>query len=71
MTTSAQQTVLSTQELEALHACAGGAAIAAPVREALAAKGMLASAASDASLTPAGRHALDVHTPGTVPGIDT
>jgi hypothetical protein len=71
MTTSTQQTVLSTEELDALRACTDGAAVAAPMREALAAKGMLASPEPDASLTPAGRHALDVHTPGTVPGIDT
>jgi hypothetical protein len=71
MTTSAQQTVLSTEELDALRACAQGGAIAPAMREALAAKGMLASPAPGASPTPAGQHALDVHSPGRVPGIDT
>ncbi|GAB3735408.1 hypothetical protein GCM10028862_19160 [Luteimonas pelagia] len=71
MTTSTQQTVLSTEEIQALRACADGNAVPAEAREALAAKGMLAGGDDAACLTPAGRHALDVHTPGSVPGIDT
>lgn len=69
MTTSDQPCVLDVAELAALRALARGdeAAVPRPVFDALAAKGMLGA---DGTLTPAGRHAIDVnHTP-TVPGLD-
>lgn len=74
MTTTSQQTVLTEDELAALRAIAADAAdtLAPAMREALAAKGMLATGdGAHCSLTPAGSHAIDVSGPGQVPGIDT
>lgn len=73
VTTSAQQTVLTDAELACLRDVAGGAPRAAqdPALCALVAKGMLTSEDADhRTLTPAGRHAVDVAGPGMVPGID-
>ena len=73
MTTSAQQTVLTEEELRCLRAVANDAA--PPSDEAtvaaLAAKGMIDGAGSTCALTPAGQHAIHVSQPGCVPGIDT
>lgn len=73
MTTSAQQTVLTEQEIDCLRAVAQGKAQAADQATiaALAAKGMLGSDEASATLTPAGQHAIHVNEPGCVPGIDT
>jgi len=73
MTTSAQQTVLTDEELRCLRAVARDAAQPsdAPTIAALAAKGMIAGIAAGAALTPAGQHAIHVSEPGRVPGIDT
>lgn len=73
MTTSTQQTVLSVDELRCLREVAQGMTRPAddPQLGALVAKGMLdADDASHHTLTPAGRHAVDVAGPGMVPGID-
>jgi hypothetical protein len=73
VTTSAQQTVLTDDELACLRRIAQGEAAAVPdaAKAALVAKGMLAGdPAAPATLTPAGRHAVDVAGPGMVPGID-
>ena len=72
MTTTAQQTVLSTDELACLAAIDNGAGEpATAVADALAAKGMLAVAPDGAlRLTPAGRLAIHMPGPGDVPGID-
>ena len=76
MTTSAQQTVLTGDEISCLRDVARGMPRLAddPMVRALVAKGMLdADDADDANrhtLTPAGRHAVDVAGPGMVPGID-
>ena len=71
MTTSQQPAPLSTDEIACLRTCANNAHAVAPhVRETLAAKGMLQREAGHYLLTPAGRHALDVGEPGTVPGLD-
>ncbi len=73
MTTSAQQTVLTEEELRCLRSVAKGAA--QPSDEttiaALAAKGMIDGSQTSAALTPAGQHAIHVSEPGRVPGIDT
>lgn len=73
VTTSTQQTVLTEQEIEFLRGFAAGAGNGDPARlVALAAKGMIDDAeAAIPALTPAGQHALQVGSPGTVPGIDT
>lgn len=74
MTTTSQQTVLTEGELAGLRAVATGAGdrLAPAMREALVAKGMLATGdGAHCSLTPAGSHAIDVSGPGRVPGIDT
>ena len=75
MTTSTQQTVLTTEELACLRALAQGTAPAAgqdSMVEALAAKGMLSTDNTARHvLTPAGHHALNVDMPGTLPGIDS
>lgn len=76
MTTSTQQTVLTGDEIRCLRDVARGMPRSTddPTLCALVAKGMLdAGDAGDASrhtLTPAGRHAVDVAGPGMVPGID-
>lgn len=73
MTTSAQQTVLTAQELESLRQFASGTGDCDRTQlAALAAKGMIDDAdAASPALTPAGHHALHVGSPGSVPGIDT
>lgn len=73
MTTSTQQTVLTGDEIRCLRDVAQG--MSRPPDDhvlcALVAKGMLdADDASRHTLTPAGRHAVDVSGPGMVPGID-
>lgn len=73
MTTSTQQTVLTGDELRCLRDVARGMARSSDNAQldALVAKGMLdADDASHHTLTPAGRHAVDVAGPGMVPGID-
>lgn len=73
MTTSTQQTVLTGDEISCLRDVARGVPRPAndPTLYALVAKGMLdADDASHHTLTPAGRHAVDVTGPGMVPGID-
>lgn len=72
MTTSSQPSVLTTEELACLRACAEGqpAPGAGPVLESLAAKGMLEIHEGRPSLTPAAEHALHPGEPGTVPGLD-
>lgn len=73
MTTSTQQTVLTGDEIRCLRHVAQGMSIPPedPSLCALVAKGMLdADDASRHTLTPAGRHAVDVAGPGMVPGID-
>lgn len=73
MTTSTQQTVLTDDELRCLRDVARGLARSSDNMQldALVAKGMLdADDASHRTLTPAGRHAVDVSGPGMVPGID-
>lgn len=69
MTTSAQQDVLSTEEIACLRACADGRTPDAEMVRRLVAKGMLQPDGGNAP-TPAGWHALDVDAPGVVPGID-
>lgn len=75
MTTSSQQTVLTDAELAGLRAIATAGAtdqVSTALRDALAAKGMLATEdGAHYHLTPAGAHAVDVTGPGNVPGIDT
>ena len=74
MTTSAQQTVLTAEEMACLRDCAEGnagprdAALLASVT----AKGLV-QAGDDRrpTLTPAGHHLLHGHVPGTVPGLDS
>jgi hypothetical protein len=69
MTTTSQQEVLSTEEIDCLRACAEGRNPDPAMLRTLAAKGML-QAGDGHVLTPAGRHALDVGAAGIVPGID-
>lgn len=73
MTTSAQQSVLTEEELRCLRAVANGAVQSSdePTIGALAAKGMIDASSATAVLTPAGQHAIHVSEPGRVPGIDT
>ena len=72
VTTTSQQTVLSTAELTCLLECASGTAVVDhAIAQALVAKGMLEDADGHHVLTPAGHHALHVDQPGAVPGIDT
>jgi hypothetical protein len=73
MTTSAQQNVLTEEELRCLRAVAKGAAQPSdePTLAALAAKGMIDGTQASAVLTPAGQHAIHVSEPGGLPGIDT
>lgn len=73
MTTSAQQTVLTEEELRCLRAAANGDLQHSdqPTIEALAAKGMIDGTQAGAVLTPAGNHAIHVEQPGNIPGIDT
>ena len=73
MTTSTQQTVLTADEIGCLRDVARG--VPRPTDDAtlcaLVAKGMLdADDARRHTLTPAGRHAVNVAGPGMVPGID-
>ena len=73
MTTSTQQTVLTADEIDCLRDVARGTSRPTDdlVLCALVAKGMLdADDASRHTLTPAGRHAINVAGPGMVPGID-
>lgn len=73
MTTSTQQTVLTGDEIGCLRDVARGVPrpVDDPALRALVAKGMLdADDASRHTLTPAGRHAVDVGGPGMLPGID-
>ena len=73
VTTSTQQTVLTGDEIRCLRDVAQGLSHPPddPALGALVAKGMLdADDASRHTLTPAGRHAVDVAGPGMVPGID-
>lgn len=73
MTTSTQQTVLTGDEIRCLRDVAQGMSRLPddPALSALVAKGMLdADDASRHTLTPAGRHAINVAGPGIVPGID-
>lgn len=72
MTTSAQQTVLTDEEIACLRELAKGIHKPAdsPEVRALAAKGMLETKTAGCTLTPAGLHAVNVSGPGTVPGID-
>ena len=70
---STQQTVLPGDEIACLRDVAEGRQYATtdPAITALVAKGMLSSDdASRHTLTPAGRHAINVGEPGMVPGID-
>ena len=72
VTTTSQQSVLSTAELTCLLDCARGMPVVDHViAQALVAKGMLEDADGNHVLTPAGQHALHVDQPGAVPGIDT
>lgn len=73
MTTSTQPTVLSTEELACLRACAEGRgqADAGPLLASLAAKGMLDVHDGHPALTPAARHVLNPGEPGTLPGLDS
>lgn len=74
MTTSAQQTTLTVEELACLRAIAEGVGKATedPTVAALVAKGMLETDdAARHTLTPAGLHAVNVAGPGEVPGIDS
>ena len=73
MTTSAQQSVLTEEELRCLRAVANGTVQSSdePTLAALASKGMIDSSGATAVLTPAGQHAIHVSEPGRVPGIDT
>lgn len=73
MTTSSQPTVLSTEELACLQACAEGRSQdhAGPLLSSLAAKGMLEIHDGRPTLTPAARHVLHPGEPGTVPGLDS
>jgi hypothetical protein len=73
VTTSTQQTVLTGDEINCLRDVARGVPRPTddPTLCALVAKGMIdADDASRHTLTPAGRHAIDVAGPGMVPGID-
>jgi len=72
VTTTSQQTVLSTAELLCLEECERGTAVVDhAIAQALVSKGMLEDADGHPVLTPAGHHALHVDQPGAVPGIDT
>lgn len=73
MTTSAQQTVLTDDEIACLRDVAKGLSrpAADPTVRALVAKGMLdPDDAGRRTLTPAGQHAVNVAGPGMLPGID-
>ncbi|MFC0676780.1 hypothetical protein ACFFGH_02785 [Lysobacter korlensis] len=71
MTTSAQPTPLTVDEIDALRRYARDPASIDPgLRDALAAKGMLQHDDGAPSLTPAGEHALHVDHGPTVPGLD-
>jgi hypothetical protein len=71
MTTTSQQTVLSSEELDCLRSCAQGRIgdRDAPMLQSLAAKGMLQGEHGRYALTPAAEHLLH-HDPGMLPGID-
>ena len=74
MTTSAQQTVLTAEEMACLRDCTEGNAGPrdAALLAALSAKGLVqADDHRRPTLTPAGHHLLHGHEPGTVPGIDS
>ena len=74
MTTSAQQTVLTAEEMACLRDCAEGNAGPrdAALLAALSAKGLVqADDHRRPTLTPAGHHLLHGHEPGTVPGLDS
>lgn len=70
MTTSSQPSVLTESELAALRALGGNEPtdVSDAMRACLAAKGMLQDAGG--TLTPAGKHAIHIGEPGTVPGLD-
>lgn len=71
MTTSDQPTPLTVDELDALRRLAREPDAVDPARrDALLAKGMLQDDGDGLKFTPAGRHALDIGTGPTVPGID-
>lgn len=71
MTTSAQPTPLTIEEIDGLRRCVRDPASVDPaLRETLAAKGMLQQDEGVATLTPAGEHALHVDHGPTVPGLD-
>ena len=71
MTTSDQPTPLTVDELEALRRGARDPHVLdAAQRDVLLAKGMLQDDGDGARLTPAGRHALDIGSDPTVPGLD-
>jgi hypothetical protein len=73
VTTSTQQTVLTGDEVNCLRDVARGVPRPTddPTLCTLVAKGMIdADDASRHTLTPAGRHAIDVAGPAMVPGID-
>ena len=71
MTTTAQQTVLSTEELAALTAIDASEAVDPGIAASLIAKGMVSlDASADPRLTPAGRLAIHMPGAGDVPGID-
>ena len=74
MTTTAQQNILSGDELRCLRAIACGTQDASQETQCkvLVAKGMLqGDSQTGYLLTPAGEHAIHVDLPGRVPGIDT
>lgn len=72
MTTTAQQTVLNTDELACLRAIdTGSGGQDEHLVQALVAKGMLSPERDgEVRLTPAGRLAIHMPGPGDVPGID-
>lgn len=71
MTTSAQPTPLTVEEIDGLRRCARDPASVDPaLRDALAAKGMLQIEGGRPTLTPAGEHALHVDHGPAVPGLD-
>lgn len=72
MTTTAQQQVLTEDEIECLRLIALGRLAESGGRLviALRAKGMLDGDSEPPRLTPAGQHAVDACAPGTVPGLD-
>jgi len=73
MTTSAQQAVLTAEEMACLRDCAEGNAGPrdALLLAALSAKGLVQAGDGRHALTPAGHHLLHGHEPGTVPGLDS